>query len=420
MTDPITVEITEVAYGGRAVARHEGRVLFLYGALPGEIVRAEVLREHKTYAEARVLEILQASPARGAPACPLAATPGTRPVTAVCPGCRYQHATYREELRLKEEQLRSLLAAQAGVAAELVAPPVPSPLELGYRNKIVLHAQAGDGRTALGYVSDDNRTVVDVPACPLAMPALNAVLARTRGEPGFLEGLRDGASVTFRHTARDGALCWRSRAAANDTWLVEVSAVGALSVPRNSFYQVNPMVGDLLMGRVAREVRDRAPDRVLDLFCGVGVFALAAAAAGAPEVVGSDVDAEAMKAAAFNAKRLGAERIRWVEAAADGALRELGAWLRGPRALLVLDPPRGGLGPKLVRRLAQHPPGTVLYISCAPDTLARDVAWLREAGYRVQRSGVYDMFPRTGHFESVTVLERETETSAASGLPTGP
>ena len=403
----LTLEVTEVAFGGKGVARHEGKVIFVPGVLPNETVRAVVTREHRTYSEARLLEVVTPSAARIAPVCPLAVRAGGDGAAPVfCPGCSYQHVAYAEEVRIKTAHLQTALASHVGAAPAVVQRPVVSPLDLGYRNKIVLHAQARGEGMALGYVAEDNVTVVDVPACPLAAPPLNALLARLHDDAGFRKGLRDGMSVTLRYTARDGALHWRRQAAANETWLVEASTLGPVSVPRNSFYQVNTLVGDLLVEQVTRLLRELDAAVCVDLFCGVGVFALAAARLGVREVVGVDSDAEAIRAAEHNARRLELAGVHWVCGPAERALAAVGKSLQGPRGVLLVDPPRAGLGQRLIRHLARNAPGTILYVSCAADTMARDAAWLQEAGYRLDSSRVLDMFPRTCHFESLTRFSR--------------
>jgi 23S rRNA (uracil1939-C5)-methyltransferase len=393
------VDIQDVAYGGKAVARLDGgAVCFIPGALPGERVRIEVVRAHRNFFEGRLVRVLASAPARVEPACPLA-RPGA------CSGCCYQHASYETEVRLKDDQFRALLARNAGCDPSLCLPPVAAPAALAYRNKVVLHAQRDGAATRLGYYMDDNTTVVDVPACPLAMPALNGLLADLRAKPGFLPALRDGMPLTLRCTERDGALWWRGRASDQDTWLVEASRIGPIATPRNSFYQMNPAVGDLLLDRIGAILAETAPRMVIDLYCGVGVFALAAAAT-VPAVIGVDIDGPAIQAAAYNARQHGRTNLRWVAGAADKGLPKLGTELAAPGTTLIADPPRTGLGRELVRQLARHAPGRIIYVSCAADTLTRDVAWLKEAGYTVERARLFDMFPRTAHFESVTELKR--------------
>jgi 23S rRNA (uracil1939-C5)-methyltransferase len=213
-------------------------------------------------------------------------------------------------------------------------------------------------------------------------------------------------TVTFRHTEREAAVWWRGDARPTDTWLVETTALGPLSVPRGSFFQVNPAVADLMLRQVMGFLKASAPRTVIDLYCGVGLFTLAAAKAGVPEVIGVDVDGPGIAAAGHNARKLELPGIRWETATAQQALNGLGSRMEASDSLLIVDPPRNGLGRTMVQDILRHPPYRLLYISCAPDTMVRDVAWLKEGGYAVESSQLFDMFPRTTHFESLTVLQR--------------
>jgi tRNA/tmRNA/rRNA uracil-C5-methylase (TrmA/RlmC/RlmD family) len=404
----VELAIRSVAYGGGGVARHEGQVWFVPGALPGETVAARRVRDRGRYAEARLVQVLNPSPHRVAPACPLAVAPEGRDPAAqnVCPGCCYQHADYAEEVRLKQGQLVELLARGAGVAGRAFDPPQPSPASLAYRNKLVLHAQKDGTDTRLGYFMEDNATVVDVAACPIAVTPIGERLTALRTAPGFLNGLRDGMTLTLRHTARDGVVWWRGRARSTETWLVERLPLGDLSVPRASFCQVNPGVADLLFREVMDTLGALRPDAVADLYCGVGVFALGAAALGVPAVIGVDADASALRAAQFNARQRGLDGVAWERARAAQGLRRIGRRLAGRRAVVIVDPPRTGLDPATRQGLLALAPAGVLYVSCAADRLARDAAAFREAGYALERVRLFDMFPRTACFETAATFVR--------------
>ncbi len=409
----ITLHIDEIAFGGRGMARQDGKVCFVPGVLPGETVEVETVRDRGDFLEARALLLHSSSPHRINPACPLALRlPSGRsrpPVmhSLVCPGCCYQHMTYAEELLIKQNQLCSLLEHRFPGVAACCAEPVAAPAPLGYRNKMALHTARNGYETRLGYFMEDNKTILDIPACPLAMTALNECLAERRSNASFMHGLRDGMTLTFRWTMRDGALWWRGRAAENDVWLVEDSPIGPLSVPRNSFFQTNPAVSRLLVEEVTRLLAAERPERLVDLYCGVGVFALAAAQQGVPTVVGLDVDGPALKAAQYNGRNLGYPGIQWVAGSAHKtSLANLPGKPNLPTTVIV-DPPRTGLGRPMVRELAVLAPARILYISCAADTMARDIGWLREAGYTIRQSRLFDMFPRTPHFESLTELRND-------------
>lgn len=400
--------IADVAYGGRGVARTEEGVVFVPGVLPGERVALEVVRSHSSYHEGRLLEVLEAGSGRIPPACPLACKAQPRAIdrTAVCPGCSYLHAAYETELSIKQRQFRDLVERTAGLDPSCIAPPQPAPRPLAYRNKMSLHAHIEAGEQRLGYRLEDNVTVVDVPVCPLAVDPINAQLGAVRDQPGFFRTLRAGMAVTFRHTPHDGVVWWRGQAGARTSWLVEDTDLGPLSVPRDSFFQVNPTAAAGLVRRFMDSVAAHPTPRLVDLFCGVGLFALAAARAGIPEVHGADSDPAAVAAAVYNLRRHGLENARLL---ADDALKALGRLVPPDRAAetaVCVDPPRSGLGRALVQALLAVRPVRIWYVACGPDTLARDLAWLCAGGYRVAETGVIDLFPRTAHFETFTRLER--------------
>ncbi|MDA0577483.1 MAG: TRAM domain-containing protein [Verrucomicrobia bacterium] len=390
------VTIADVAYRGAGVARLDGWVVFVPGALAGERVRVRIARRRKQYGEGTIVDILDPSPLRVVPVCPLA---------GVCPGCTYQAVDYAEEVRLKQSQLAHFLTRAAGVPAESILPPLASPQALHYRNKLVLHGDLVAGNPVLGYFSADNTTLLDVPSCPLAHPAINARLAELRADVAFMGSVRPRMSLTIRHTAHDGVRHWVDRPPPDAPWLQEETPLGDLAVPQHSFFQVNPGAAALLVQHAQAWIRDLAPRNVIDLYCGVGVFALAAAQAGVSATVGVDRDAIAIAAARRNAVALGVSAT-FVCGAAEADVRAVLSHAEPQGTLLIVDPPRTGLTRPLIADVARFRPAWLLYISCAADTLARDLKLLGPAGYNVVRAQLVDMFPRTPYFETMTLLKR--------------
>ena len=404
--DATTLTITDLPYGGRGLGRLEGKICFVPGVLPGETVRVRIIRDRADFLDAEPVEILTPSPHRIKPTCPFAFALGNLKfqisnLNSSCPGCCYQHVSYDEEVRIKHQQLRAFLLRHAGADDAILRSPVAAPSPLGYRNKMALHAQADGKEMRLGYFMGDNTTVLDIPACPLAMAPLNEVLAERRNDPSFFKTLRNDMTVTFRWTEKDGGLWWRNRAAEKDVWLVESSVIGPLAVPRNSFFQMNPVMAGHLVNAVKEHLAKALPHTVVDLYCGVGVFALAAATLGIPRVIGIDLDGPGIKAAELNARKLGFSNTQWKAATAEQGMPGL-SLDRPDETTLIVDPPRSGLGRKLVDTIRHCRPRRILYISCAPDTMARDAAWLKEGGYSIMSSQLFDLFPRTAHFESLT------------------
>lgn len=384
------VEIGDVAFGGKGVGRIDGCAVFVPFALSGERVRVRLTRVHKRYAEAEMLEIIEASEARIEPQCALAYR---------CQGCSYQHVEYAEEVRLKQAQFEGLLKRIGGLSGIEFGEPIASPLQLEYRNKLVLHAQR---ERKLGYFGEDNRTVLDVPECLLAVKPINDRLRSLRSNVKYMKNLPPRARVTFRWTENDGVVEWIDRNSGIDR-LVESSPLGDMRVPRRSFYQVNGSAGALLLDKVCEIIDSKSPEYFVDLFCGVGLFAIAAGQHGVKNVLGVERQSMAIRAARQNAKANGV-RAEFIASDAEDVADDAMDKVDCSKSMVIVDPPRQGLEKALVEVLNKHKVKDLIYVSCSPDTLARDLKMLGEA-YEVVRCQLVDMFPRTQHFESLTLLQ---------------
>lgn len=399
------LSIESLAFGGDGVARLDGEVVFVPGVMAGERVRVEVVDRRRSYCRARLLEVCDAVPGRVDPVCPFAIRPWPRPYASspFCPGCAYQHLAYDAECETKLRQLRDFLTPVGAAALPIRLEAAPQPL--GYRNKGVLHAAVDAGEYRLGYVQEDNRTVLDIQGCPLLSADLNACLAGLRARPGFLRGFRDQARLTLRWTEKNGAVWWRGSAKSSDPWLHETTFLGDLLVPRNAFFQVNPPVAGRLMEWVRDRIRATPCETVFDLYCGVGLFGLIAAAEGRV-VYGVESHGQAIEAARINAARLGCDpaRVVWQTGEVARVWPDLAQTVRPEACLGIIDPPRTGLDPEICRLLVAQPLAALLYISCGPDTLARDLKRLMDGGYALRSVALFDMFPRTPHFETAVEL----------------
>lgn len=405
----LDVDIETVVYRGAGLARPVGCVVFVAGVAPGERVRVRIERLRRNYAEARLLDILTASPDRITPCCRLSGLIPVNHASQPVPGCVYDHLAYTAEITIKQRQLRGFLERLPMLDHEILfLPPVASPLELHYRNKIVLHAAHGrrDHVLRLGYLAEDNHTVVDIPACPLARTPINVELARFRASTAY-QRLHDGQDVTFRWTAVDGVVHWVDRPAANALWLTENSPAGPLRVACGGFYQINPEVAQVLIQQIAdwyMEGRTAAPD-VLDLYCGVGVFSLACAVKGARHVLGIESGRTSIACARVNAQALQIAADFRCQSSAQAAAEAFGGFDLAT-ATVIVDPPRDGLDAVVCATLAARRPPRIIYVSCDPATLSRDLKILLSAGYHIVAARLFDLFPRTAHFETVIVLSR--------------
>jgi 23S rRNA (uracil1939-C5)-methyltransferase len=415
----ITLTISDVVYPGKGLARmSNGCVVFVPGVLPGEVVRVNIVKQAKNFAEGRLAEVVEASQHRVTPVCPLA---------AVCPGCRYQHVDYREEIKLKQSQFVNLLERQARVDTSGCPPPISSSQPIEYRNKITLHAAVGKkragvrpfelrsghgagatlaGHRVLGYFADDNESVIDVDHCPLAMPAINEILKSIRKNKEFVQSLRTNMVVTLRNTKNGGTVFWKGKAEPGKPWLAESTSLGKLFVPRGSFFQINPFVADRLVDHVVEHIEKINPASVIDLYCGAGLFAVAVGARlpNVGQILGIDEDAEAIEAAELNASARRLTKVKFTAAPALKGLKQAFKLVDPKKTALIVDPPRTGLEKGIVELIKAERPMDIVYVSCAADTLVRDMALVRQRGYQALSTRLLDMFPRTPYFESVTHL----------------
>jgi 23S rRNA (uracil1939-C5)-methyltransferase len=356
--------VEKLVYGGDGLARVEGRVVFTPFVLPGERIRVETWREQPGLVRAHMLEVLEPAPERVAAPCP---------VFGRCGGCHYQHAPYEYQLAAK----RAILVDQLRRLGKLEPPEtiaVVAGEPWGYRNRAQLHIE---GRR-MGYREAGSHSLCEVGNCPIASPKINdtihvlAGMLRDSRWPRFvrsLEILTDEQQVQLNVLDTDQPVAKRffDWCAAEIPGLVEgaLDYQGRFRVSRHSFFQVNRFLLDRLV-EVALEGTEG--DTALDLYAGVGLFSLALAR--------------------------GFKEVTAVESG-SGAVRDL-----------QYNAERAGLGKAVVRRLAELRPRQVTIVSCDPATLARDLAGLTAAGYRVERMTLVDLFPQTFHLETVVRLGR--------------
>lgn len=426
MTRPrIELEVGAVAHGGHCVARHEGRVVFVRHALPGERVRAEVTDggEDASFWRADAVEVLRASPDRVEPPCPWAG-PGR------CGGCDWQHASLPAQRALKadvvREQLQRLGGVEVGDLADLAVEPVPVPGRdaddgLRWRTRV---RYAVDRSARAGLRAHRSHRVVPVDVCRIAttevaeLPVTSArwpgaasvevaasgsgeravvVEAAGRRRPAVAD-LPDGTSVVV---ARAGADPQRVR---GRTWLSEPVVLpdgdARFRVGVSGFWQVHPGAGAVLAAAVVGAADPRPGETALDLYAGVGLLTLPLAVRVGPSgaVVSVESDARAVRDARRNLHEH--RQVRLEQGRTERVLETLAGEL-GSADVVVLDPPRSGAGPRVVEQVVSLAPRVVVYVACDPAALGRDVRLLAERGYRLDGLRAFDLFPMTHHVECV-------------------
>jgi 23S rRNA (uracil1939-C5)-methyltransferase len=436
--DELELVIDSLAHGGNGVARRDGYVVFVAGAVPGDRVRAVVGKSKRAYAEARAIEVLEPSPDRVAP-------------LANHPGVPWQVLPYERQLEVKAEQVADALARIGRLEGFEQEPIVPAEQRWRYRNKLEYSFGTGpDGELVCGFHAPGRwNDIVPLDDCLLASERGNAVreqaLAWCRAQGldawdrnahlGLLrnlvvrEGRRTG-ELQVRLITSPATIDAESFADAVDADAVFVTQTADLGesttggrttlvkgVPQlrervfdldflvspDAFFQTNTEMAEELYGLAAEYAGLRGHERIFDLYCGIGTIGLHLAAR-AREVIGVEIVEPAVADAIENARLNHITNARFFAGDIRLALREL-VERTGRPDVAVIDPPRAGLSQKVVRRIVEAAPKRIVYVSCNPTTLAPNAAQLVAAGYRLVKVRPVDMFPQTPHIECVALLE---------------
>lgn len=385
---------------GECAALVDGFPVHVFGGIPGEQVVAEVVRCFRERAEARVVEALAPSPDRVSPPCAY---------FWPCTGCQWQHVRYDRQLALKQELLARALAAQeipGGLGGLPLWPTLPSPQGLGYRN----HARftIGPGGS-VGYVNRATRNFVKIDECLLMHPAINGALGALQGNSA------ETSQMSVRYGAGTGEMLvqprMRNPAVAMTTGQAAYSesVLGRrFRVASPSFFQVNTRQLERVVQLLAAHLGAERRGLLVDAYAGVGTFSVLLAQH-VGRVIGIEESSSAVKDARENAAGLG--NVQFVQGKTEVVLAQLGE----RPDVLVLDPPRAGCHPDALAAAARLAPETVLYVSCEPETLGRDLKALLAGPFRLAALYPVDMFPQTHHVECLAVLTRSPAPSPVRG-----
>ncbi len=411
--DLIELELTTMAHGGSAIGRHEGRTIFVPYAIPGERITARLTQDKGRFAYAEGVTLLAGSQARVIPHCPHFGPKR-------CGGCHWQHIEYPAQLAFKEQIVRDQLTRIGGIAEPPVLSIIPSPTAWQYRTHVTLHVTP-EGQ--VGFVGTDDQRIVPIQECHIIRPELQDLLerlnletldgntlARLRLQVGSqsddlliaLSTLDDlppaielDLPVSVSFLSQDD-----EPQALIGTGKVHYAVKGRVfQVTAGSFFQVNLPLAEQLVDLVLANLALQGEESVLDLYSGVGLFsaflaeraALVTAIEGYPTAV-ADADA--------NLRDL--SNVTLIEGLVEDVLPELDE----PFDAAVLDPPRSGMETAALDALAALAPARIVYVSCDPATLARDIKRLIAKGYQLQSVQPLDMFPQTYHIECVATLRR--------------
>jgi 23S rRNA (uracil1939-C5)-methyltransferase len=429
----LELEIDSLAQGGRGVARTDGYVVFVSGALPGDRVRARLVRSKRDYGEAKTVELIRPSSDRLADRCLHEGEP--------CPGAPWQGMAYERQLAEKADQVADAFRRLGRLERFELEPIVPALEQWRYRNKLEYSFGGSPERLALGFHRRGSwAEVVDVDDCLLASEANNAARNRVRdwareqrldaydrrAQAGTLRNLvvREGRRTGRVQTRLVTSVADLPRPPVDLHTVIEgpgggtdgpTGALGAehlheelcglrFRVSHDAFLQTNTEMAERLYGIAADAAGLTGRERVFDLYCGIGTIALALAGR-AGEVWGLETVGGAIADAEHNARANQVGNAHFVAADARVGVRPL-VERAGRPDVVVIDPPRAGLSAKVVRRLLECQADRIVYVSCNPTTLAPNAAQMVSAGYSLRRVTPVDMFPQTPHVECVAVLER--------------
>jgi 23S rRNA (uracil1939-C5)-methyltransferase len=379
----LTLTIGDIAFGGEGVARLGEFVVFVPFVAAGETVEAEVIDSKRRFARAKLLSVLAASTERVTPPCPH---------FGVCGGCQYQHLAYPTQLRLKQKQIGDLFERIGRFDRGLVAPVIPCPQPYGYRNRIMIRSQWDKLKQGLniGFIRADSRLVVDIDECKIAEPALNQQIQHVRAHPPA----RGGIKVVLRVLP--------------EGW----------EVPRDSFFQNNFFLLPGLVHVVREGLKKGGTQHLLDVYCGVGFFSIELGDL-VQSFIGVELDRLAIQAARRNAMAHGRANGQFVAGAAEEVLPTVLSRFPAQATAVLLDPPRKGCPAEVLGILRRAQPAQIIYVSCQPATMARDLNILCADGvFELVQVVPLDMFPNTQHVECVADMRnRSTAAGLKPGLP---
>ena len=369
--DQVSLTIHDIAFGGEGVGRVEQMVVFVPFVIIGETVEIEITEVKKNFARAKLLRVVTPSEKRVNPEC--------RYYTA-CGGCQYQHMDYAEQLLIKHKQISDLFERVGRISPGVVQPVLPCPAPYGYRNRIMIRSQwnGREKKLEIGFIRADNHFVEDIEECKIAEPALNEQITHVRANPPPKGGIK----VVLRVQP--------------ENW----------EVPRDSFFQNNFFLLPRLVETVRNLLKAGGTRHLIDLYCGVGFFGVETADA-VDSFIGVEYDQPAIQAARKNLETRGIQNGEFISAKVEDVLPGLLQRFSPEKTAVILDPPRKGCWPATLELLRQTRPAQVIYVSCHPATMARDLNILCGDGvFDLAQVQPLDMFPQTQHVECVADLRR--------------
>ena len=419
----VRCEVTGITHKGEGVGRMNGQAVFIPYAIPGETAEVEIRERKKNYLRARLVDVMSASPDRIEAACPYYYR---------CGGCSYQHMNYSRQLELKRQVVQDNLARIGGLEVE-VEPVVGMSDPWCYRNKVEWHVAKKDHSYQMGYHIPDSHKLIAIDSCLLISPAVEALSRHLREHLDDL-GLPEQCRITVRQSSANGELMVVMEGTVTGKAVVQhLAGYSGLSsiycVDRGriihkhgrpslaerlagidyeisplAFFQVNHQQAEMLVDVVQQFAQLGPADTVLEGYCGIGSITLPLAR-GAGRIIGVESYLGAVQDARDNARR---NKITNCEIFA-GACEKVIPAMKDRFDVVVLDPPRAGCKKEVIEAVIKTAQQRIIYVSCNPGTLARDLKIFCQNGYAVKKVQPIDMFPQTYHVETVVLMSRVKE-----------
>lgn len=369
---------------------NEGKIVFARYVLPGERIRAKIYRETKDYAMADPLEWLETSPQRQHPPCPY---------FAFCGGCDYQMLEYKTQLEVKKNLVLETFARVGKFQNLELTGIIESPEPFYYRNTETF--KVNERKRLIGFFRKDTKFIVDIEKCMLAMPGINEALSKLRHQDPFPpHNFKVRTTVPWETVVH-----WVRSPYYEDKPVYEVvKAAGKefkFKISKDSFFQVNTYVIPLWLEKIISFLAEDKHERIFDLYCGIGLITLFVGEF-AKETIGVEVQKASVEDAWHNLHINGIQsKIEFIQASVDDTLEKLGY-----ADVMIIDPPRKGMDPHVIEVLRQMQPEKIIYSSCKPATMARDIRSLSDM-YHIDQLWMVDMFPQTHHIEMLALLRKK-------------
>lgn len=382
----VNIKIESVAFGGDGVGRVDNFVVFVPFAAPGDELEVEITQRKKKFARGKILKIIKSSEARVKPLCRYYEN---------CGGCCYQHINYESQLAIKKRQVVDAFEKTGGINAPPVCEVIASPQMYHYRGKAKLHALENTDGAQFGFIDVSGGKVVDIERCEIADQTINEKIRALRGSQARAPGDEDKLTIWSDKSSngkKDGKTITR------------VVKSKEFIVPREGFFQANLYLTDKLVDGACAAVKNEKINTLIDAYCGSGLFSVFLAPY-AENIIGIEQDASSVECAKANALKSGAKNLNFLKGDVEEILP--GGFLSPEHKtdMVLLDPPRVGCSPSVLKSICSMRPRKIIYISCNPATQARDVKYLRKQGYKLQSLLPLDMFPQTQHIEVIGVLD---------------